>query len=80
MRMSSQENDPGYQAWSECFAGHHINVFLDGAEVIDCATADDVEGFVVRLKHGDDGSVVVIDDEIVYETVHGLVEIRVTPR
>ena len=43
MRVSTLENDPGF-TWDRRW-----RVTLDGEEVRDCFTADDVEGVVVVL-------------------------------
>jgi hypothetical protein len=50
------EGDPGYELLQAAFlAGKHCFVFLDGAEVRSCVTADEEEGFVVADVLDEDG-------------------------
>lgn len=82
MRVSIRPTDPGYAN----FLGvglHHV--YLNGSRVIDCITADEEEGLIVRYARDEWGRYVlqrVLDNEgneyseIVLETVRGKVEIR----
>lgn len=82
MRVSIRPSDPGHAN----FLGvglHHV--YLNGSRVIDCITADEGEGLIVRYARDEWGKYVlkpVVDNEgneyseIVLETVRGKVEIR----
>jgi hypothetical protein len=49
MRVSTDKDDEGYRQFVAAQAnGKTIRVFLGGAEVLKCITADDELGFVVR--------------------------------
>lgn len=79
-RVSANKADPGYPQWKVAIEhGKTVRVFLDGVEVKDCTTADDVNGFVVRAVLDDAGRFQVdpVDPNQVWEeTVTGKVEIR----
>jgi hypothetical protein len=51
MRVSVDENDPGYGALAL-----RAKVFLDGAQIDHCVTADDATGECVVYVLGDDGA------------------------
>lgn len=51
MRVSVDENDPGYAGF-----GFRAKVFLDGIELDYCVTADDTTGECVVYVLGDDGA------------------------
>jgi hypothetical protein len=83
MRVSANENDPGYANFAMATAnGKKVSVFLDGEEIRSCVTADDELGFVVRMVLDDKG-LCQIDpietDQAWTERVTGVVEIRFTP-
>lgn len=79
MRLSTDENDPGYIAFEEAqCAGRKIDVFLDGNEIEDVETVDDEEGIVVRFaRHDDDGTLKLDEtlENIERETLRGEVRI-----
>ena len=50
---------------------------LDGAEQKQVAVADVGEGYVIRVLRDAEGRLMHDEGEILYETVRGLVEIRV---
>lgn len=79
MRISSDRNDPGYQAFAEARDhGKTVRVFLNGEEVQKCTVADEEAGFVKRRVLDADGKVQVDphDPEVIWEErVYGDVRI-----
>jgi hypothetical protein len=77
VRVSTDHNDPGYDAFRKAILdGKSVFVFLDGKDMTGrCRTADDEDGFVVRLAMSDTGDPLIEGDCFVYETVTGNVEI-----
>ena len=75
MRMSSDDKDPGYEAWQK--AGSRATVFLDDVEQKDVCMADEKEGIVRRCKHDADGKIYAIGDEVAMEEVRGVVRIEI---
>lgn len=79
MRLSVDSDDPGAVAFAELQArGKSAVVRLDGQEVVDCFTADEEAGLIVRTKTDADGHLVLTPGgEIVRETLTGTVSIEV---
>lgn len=78
MRMSSNSDDAGYDAWLNAMAeGKTVTVFLDGTEQNECFMADTDSGEVGVFLKGDDGQLVVDGDELVAANLTGKVEIVV---
>lgn len=73
MRLSCDDNDPGYQAWEE---RHPVKVFLDGVEMDRCITADTDEGYILRFRCHPDGRVVVDNGVVCKEELYGVVTIE----
>lgn len=76
MRLSSDKDDPGYEAWVK--AGRRARVWLDGVEQEHCVVADDAEGLVVRHKLDEQGRRVLdrAKNQVVTEEVRGVVHIE----
>ncbi|KQS64516.1 hypothetical protein ASG39_11210 [Rhizobium sp. Leaf371] len=50
MRISVDENDAGFEAYATAFEdGRVFDVLLDGQRIDDVVTADEVEGFLIRV-------------------------------
>lgn len=80
MRLSADENDPGYAAWIAIPNKYDVTVFLDGVEQRHVVTADDMEGTVYKAVPDAEGNVQVSptnSGEIWMETVMGDVRIEV---
>jgi hypothetical protein len=80
VRLSADENDPGYAAWMAIPNRFEVTIFLDGVEQRSVVTADDEDGFVVKSKLDAQGNVQVNPekpDEIWMEMLHGAVRIEV---
>jgi hypothetical protein len=70
MRISSDRNDPGYQAFAEARDhGKTVRVYLNGEEAQKCTVADEEEGFVKRRVLNAKGNVQVDphDPEVIWE-------------
>lgn len=79
MRLSTDPNDPGYEAWCQArLGGGEIDVYLDDVLQLHCEMADDETGEVLRAKHDEGGDFYLEGDEIARETVRGVVRIEVT--
>lgn len=78
MRISCNEEDPGYKNWSRVYAGH-LQIYVDGVLVPRCVTVDEEEGIAIRAVFDDKGKPVFNErrDEIVKETLRGDVRIAV---
>jgi hypothetical protein len=71
MRLSLDRMDRGYceDAWRV------KQVLLDGIPVDDVLTADEEEGFITVIVHGEDGEPVVNDqDPVVFNFIAGYIE------
>lgn len=86
MRISSDENDPGFHAWQRLMKAPlpdttvSLRLSLDGVVVKDAVTADDEEGLLVRYCRAPNGELIVDGDEIRTETLHGAVRIECVVR
>lgn len=79
-RVSSDEDDLGHENWSRLYPAIKVDVYLDGAEVRDCITADSIDGMVLRCKHNEAGEIYAVGDQIATETVKGNVVIKLSKR
>lgn len=79
MRISCDENDPGYHNWLKLRsdAGAWNKVLLDGKEIKDVITADDERGYVLRYVRSLTGNIRVDygAKKAITEELHGKVEI-----
>lgn len=64
MRLSVVKGDPGYSA-----RAHRVKVYLDGAELKHCVTADEEQGLAVCYRIGPDGKKILKADLSGVETV-----------
>ena len=86
MRISSDENDPGFRAYKRLMKPPgpdttvSVRVYLDGAVVKDVVTADDEECMLVRYCRAPNGDLVVDGDEIRTEMLRGRVDIECVVR
>lgn len=80
MRVSSNKDDPGFDAFVAARDnGQTIHAYLDGVEVKECTMADEELGQVTRFVLDADGRVQVDpenQEEAWIETVAGKVDIR----
>ncbi|MCW5695781.1 MAG: hypothetical protein KIS96_03490 [Bauldia sp.] len=72
MRISVDKNDPGYRSYA---SAPGVTVFLDGAEVRGCITADEEVGEVVCFRFDSAGRPVLRGEEIATEVRRGSVRI-----
>jgi hypothetical protein len=80
MRISNQQDDPGFAAWLalvEDGRNMGLTVSLDGVELSHCLTADTDAGYVLRHRLHDDGRVVVDNGVICTEELRGTVVVFV---
>lgn len=80
MRISVEENDPGFRRFLEVNARYAIGVTLDGVEQSKVLTADESAGEVKRCATDCDGRLVLDGDEVATETLMGFVKIHLTPK
>jgi hypothetical protein len=73
MRISADENDPGYEAYA---MNPHVMVFLDGNPQRAVVTADEEQGVLIRYRLDDRGNLVVEGDRLALEVKTGHVEVR----
>lgn len=79
MRFSVNKEDAGYQNYQALRSAKVvIDVLVDGEEVKDVRTADDLVGIVVRGVRDDKGNFKTIAGNFVEETIRGKVEIRIS--
>lgn len=76
MRISSNIDDPGYDAWMDN-AGRVIRIFVNGDELQHCITADEEEGYVIRHARDEEGYFILDGDYIRSEIIHGDVQIEI---
>lgn len=77
MRLSSNNEDIGYELFEKTFQTHHITVLLEGMDITyRCITADDDEQYVVLF----DDPPQIKDDELQLQVVEGDVKIILTER
>lgn len=74
MRISASPDDPGYLLWIEVVS-FGVRVTLNGEVIEKAITADEEEGFVVRIKCDDDGQIIVSGGELVHERLEGSVKV-----
>lgn len=81
LRLSSDDDDPGYALWYQLhnIEGKRIKVFLDGKEHKECTVADEKEGFIVQYRLDNNGHVIIDGDEFVKERLNGKVRIEISP-
>lgn len=72
MRSSVKKEDPGYVNFIN-FDKYHV--FLDGAPVPYCITADEEEGFVLVYELDENGRPFIELDEVPTKVMRGKVEI-----
>ncbi|KAB8307597.1 hypothetical protein EH227_16540 [Rouxiella chamberiensis] len=72
MRLTVLDDDPGIKTHPD----NRIKVYLDGAEVQRCVTADDEKGEVVILAADENGFMLAVNGEVKYQTLHGIVRIE----
>lgn len=77
MRVTVLADDPGERITP---GRERITVYLDGAEVKYCQTADDVKGEVVDTERDDKGRILVVNGEVQRRTRYGKVRIVRCPR
>lgn len=70
MRLSADKNDPAYRD-----AALFAEVTLDGQKLSLCVTADEELGEAVCYVRASDGTLAVMADQLVTETLRGKVEI-----
>jgi hypothetical protein len=70
MRLSVDENDPGYSP-----RVFEATVKLDGVELRNCITADEEAGYCLVYALDDERRPIVVGDHLIRKTVHGRVEI-----
>ena len=75
IRLSTIPGDPGFSDLVWRGKAGHISVLLNGQECRFAVTADERTGEIVRGKRDEFGELLFIDDEFVYETVYGTVEL-----
>lgn len=80
MRLSSDSDDRSFDEWRVLNDTHIVLVWLDGIEQKKCITADDDEGFIIRIATDEDGNTVLKGDYVQYERVDGSVRIELEPR
>lgn len=73
-RYSSDPNDPGYQNWLD--AGRKVYVYVNRLLYDDVVVADEDEGFIIRHKRNEYGTVTLVDGEIPTETIRGRVVVK----
>jgi hypothetical protein len=82
LRLSTYKGDRGYTDWQFLQSqGRIIRVFLDGREIRECTLADEGLGYVEFCVTDAEGHVQVDPikgDEILRNSAHGKVEIRVS--
>lgn len=81
-RYSTDKDDPGYPPWKLLDdLGIAVHVYLNGLEAQDVSTADEGEGFIVRLARGADGRpYLTAAGDIATETVRGEVAFALRTR
>jgi hypothetical protein len=55
MRLSANNDDPGFRAWSKVAPRAKIIVRLNGALMMDCITVDTKRGYVLAAEFDDKG-------------------------
>ncbi|WP_156392472.1 hypothetical protein [Rhizobium sp. Root482] len=70
MRVSASPDDPGYLRWIE-LVSFGVQVTLNGEIIEKVITADEEEGFIIRIKCDDDGEMIVSG----YERLEGSVKV-----
>lgn len=78
MRISANKDDPGYAQYRASLdSGKAVVIFLDGAQVKDCQTADDQLGVVSYFVRDENGYLQVspLGDSALIETRQGKVSI-----
>lgn len=79
MRLSIDEDDPGYSAWLALGDKRHdVRIFVNGVEIKNAITADAAESFVIVSETGKSGHILFDREfgEICTKRVTGRVEIR----
>jgi len=77
MRITVLDDDPGERIIP---GRERITVYLDGAEVKCCLTADDVKGEVVDIERDYSGRMLAVNGEVQRRTRYGKVRIVRCPR
>ena len=81
MRISTNENDPGYALWKKFRYEKDIKTFFDGKEIFMVETADEELGLVIVAVEDKDGGIIVDDnDQIKTKELHGVVKIELVQR
>jgi hypothetical protein len=81
MRLSVEQDDPGFVAWqmlADGGANKDLKVFLDGVPVVHCLTADTETGYIKRHRLHEDGRVVVDNGEVCIEELTGEVVVLIS--
>jgi hypothetical protein len=73
MRISTEETDTAYVP-GRYYMG--TKIYLDGVEVRQVLTADDVAGYIKCAKLNENGDLYVVGDEVATEELHGMVRIE----
>ncbi|GGX11224.1 hypothetical protein GCM10007242_16630 [Pigmentiphaga litoralis] len=81
MRMSTDPNDQGYEAWMKARVTGKPVVYVDGCRIDKAFTADTDAGFVIAADLGPDGQVQLdrTRSEVLRREVQGVVTIVVEP-
>lgn len=88
MRVSTRENDPGYEAailagWWKHLDSGNCKIFVDGVDVTDrCSTADEEQGVAFCYKINEAGQKYVDKDldQVASQALYGKVEIQIPGR
>lgn len=84
MRYSTNEKDPGYEAYKQIKAdGKTLLVYLDAKQVDSVETADTDKGLVVRVLTDVDGTIQTTpgdDDQVQREKLFGRVTVAIVPK
>lgn len=77
MRLSTDPDDPGYQAWMALQeeGPQYVVVLVNGEKQIHCVTVDDEIGCALVYEIGPDGRVVLEGDELKIKELRGTVQI-----
>lgn len=81
MRISTNENDPGYALWKKIRDEKDVKTFFNGKEIFMVETADEELGLVIVAVEDKDGGIVVDDnDQIKTKKLHGVVKCELVPK
>lgn len=76
-RLSARPGDPGLPAFELlCAHGLRVMPYLDGVPQPNAETVDLDKGFVIRAQSDEQGNLIVRDDAVALEKLHGRVELR----